>query len=47
MKNPSSKVDSGGSPPTRMPGVIRPGKAAVIFDDLREVLLERRSDIGL
>ena len=46
MKNPASKVDSVGSLPTRMRDVLRLGTTAVIFSDLGEALLERRSDSG-
>ena len=46
MENPEGLFDFTGKPLTRMPDVIRPGTSAVIFNDLGEVLLERRSDNG-
>ena len=39
-------LDTTGKPVTRMPDAIRSGTCAVIFNDLGEVLLERRSDNG-
>ena len=44
--NTSGFVDVIGRPLLEMPGVIRPGVGAVIFDDQGGVLLEHRSDNG-
>ena len=46
MDSPQLFLDHTGKPLTRMPDVIRPGTSAVIFNDLGEALLERRSDNG-
>ena len=44
---PSAFLDATGKPLERLPDVIRPGTNAVIFNDRREVLLERRSDFDV
>ena len=39
-------LDNTGRPVTRVPDAVRSGACAVIFNDLGEILLERRSDNG-
>ena len=46
MDQPSRFRDSVGEPLNRMPDEMRSGTNAIIFNDVGEVLLERRSDNG-
>ncbi len=46
MDQPSQFRDSIGDPLTRMPDEMRSGANAIIFNDVGELLLERRSDNG-
>ena len=39
-------LDNMGRPVEKMPGVIRPATNAIIFNGRREVLMEKRSDVG-
>ena len=46
MFQPKGYLDNTGKPVTRTPDAVRAGACAIIFNDLEEVLLERRSDNG-